>query len=304
MFKGKPINRKGFTLIELLIVVTIISIIAAILFPAFSRVREKARQSACTSNLRQLGLGFMQYTQDNDERFPPGVANITTSSSTKTFGHGWGSQVYPYVKSVGVYDCPNDRMMSGITNPTPPLTRVSYALNTAVVNVSPYGIERALAKFNVPTKTVLLLEVTGNCQAYLNPPSGQEYPAINSANPNDYWSPASPGYEGRMVARTSGLAGGLFATGCTGQRSAANCTVGTAGALFHDDEGWHSGGANYLLADGHVKWYRGTQVSSGYNADFATDPQDMGISAARAAGTTHMGTPTQAGAFQVTFSPT
>ncbi len=60
--------RRAFTLIELLVVIAIIAILAAILFPVFAKAREKARQSSCQSNVKQLGLAFMQYTQDYDEK--------------------------------------------------------------------------------------------------------------------------------------------------------------------------------------------------------------------------------------------
>jgi len=64
--------RKGFTLIELLVVIAIIAILAAILFPVFARAREKARQTSCLSNVKELGLGLMMYVQDYDECFPYG----------------------------------------------------------------------------------------------------------------------------------------------------------------------------------------------------------------------------------------
>ena len=66
-------RKKGFTLIELLVVIAIISTLAAILFPIFARARENARRASCMSNLKQIGLGFMQYTQDYDEEFPPAL---------------------------------------------------------------------------------------------------------------------------------------------------------------------------------------------------------------------------------------
>lgn len=66
-------DRRAFTLIELLVVIAIIAILAAILFPVFARAREKARQASCSSNLKQLGLAFIQYTQDYDERIVWGM---------------------------------------------------------------------------------------------------------------------------------------------------------------------------------------------------------------------------------------
>ena len=62
--------KKGFTLIELLVVIAIIAILAAILFPVFAKAREKARQTACLSNLKQLGTAMMMYTIDFDDQLP------------------------------------------------------------------------------------------------------------------------------------------------------------------------------------------------------------------------------------------
>ena len=90
-------NRKAFTLIELLVVIAIIAILAAILFPVFSKAREKARQVACSSNERQIGLGILQYVQDYDELFP-GYGYIPMFSFPMA-GNDWTSQIAPYVKS-------------------------------------------------------------------------------------------------------------------------------------------------------------------------------------------------------------
>jgi len=72
-FQTSRARGKGFTLIELLVVIAIIAILVAILFPVFASAREKARQAACTNNLKQVELGILQYLQDNDERFFPTV---------------------------------------------------------------------------------------------------------------------------------------------------------------------------------------------------------------------------------------
>ncbi len=95
-------TRRGFTLIELLVVIAIIAILAAILFPVFAKAREKARQIACISDEKQLGLGFLQYFQDNDERAPffRVVPNTSTDWWTSRMMN-WKDLIYPYVKSGG-----------------------------------------------------------------------------------------------------------------------------------------------------------------------------------------------------------
>lgn len=95
--------RKAFTLIELLVVIAIIAILAAILFPVFARAREKARQTSCASNLKQLGLSLAMYAQDYDGGLPWHCRAIPNDSST-----GWNTQLYPYVRNEELYHCPSD----------------------------------------------------------------------------------------------------------------------------------------------------------------------------------------------------
>lgn len=110
------LNRRGlrgFTLIELLVVIAIISILAAILFPVFARARESARRASCMSNLKQIGLGVMMYVQDYDEMYPKnsyGAGEVLPcpaqpDASCRAF---WPLRIYPYVKSVQVFNCPSD----------------------------------------------------------------------------------------------------------------------------------------------------------------------------------------------------
>jgi len=82
--KTSACYRDAFTLIELLVVIAIIAILAAILFPVFAQVREKARQTSCSSNLKQIGLAVAQYVQDNDESFPIAETNLDFGS----YGNG------------------------------------------------------------------------------------------------------------------------------------------------------------------------------------------------------------------------
>jgi prepilin-type N-terminal cleavage/methylation domain-containing protein/prepilin-type processing-associated H-X9-DG protein len=97
----------GFTLIELLVVIAIIAIIAAILFPVFAQVREKARQSSCASNLKQLVTALAMYAQDNDETMPAEVQAPPINGGNAT-GVPYDRQLAPYVRNDQVYACPSD----------------------------------------------------------------------------------------------------------------------------------------------------------------------------------------------------
>jgi prepilin-type N-terminal cleavage/methylation domain-containing protein/prepilin-type processing-associated H-X9-DG protein len=101
------LKRTGFTLIELLVVIAIIAIIAAILFPVFAQVREKARQSSCASNLKQLTAALAMYAQDYDEMMLAEVTSPPINGGTDT-GVPYDRQLVPYVKSDQVYACPSD----------------------------------------------------------------------------------------------------------------------------------------------------------------------------------------------------
>ena len=94
-------KHKGFTLIELLVVIAIIAILAAILFPVFAKAREKARQISCLSNLKQLGLGFIQYIQDNDSTFP-----ASTASNSNVNALTWDAQSLPVCQVHGRIQVP------------------------------------------------------------------------------------------------------------------------------------------------------------------------------------------------------
>lgn len=107
-------KSSGFTLIELLVVIAIIALLAAILFPVFARARENARRSSCQSNLKQIGISMIQYTQDYDESLPSIFYGGTN-------GTRWFQVINPYLKSSQVLLCPSD-----VKNPA---DNVSYAIN-------------------------------------------------------------------------------------------------------------------------------------------------------------------------------
>jgi prepilin-type N-terminal cleavage/methylation domain-containing protein/prepilin-type processing-associated H-X9-DG protein len=288
-------KTRGFTLIELLVVIAIIAILAAILFPVFAKVREKARQTSCLSNEKQIGLGITQYVQDNDETFPPGES--ATVRGYGWDGYGWASRVYPYIKSTEVFTCPDDPNWSNDRR-----TEMSYAFN---VNLSPldYSDGSTLARMTSPSATVMVCEMTGSLSDLID---GVDM--VNTA------APAWGGNEGDYSSVTNGGDGGgdymqgwaLLATGPMGGRTANNAS--------YNNTGLHTDGSNFLLADGHVKWLRGSSVSAGgtpfhattATADATTCQQDAckwswgGGLAGNAAGTAELG---YGNSWQVTFSP-
>jgi prepilin-type N-terminal cleavage/methylation domain-containing protein/prepilin-type processing-associated H-X9-DG protein len=107
-------SRVGFTLIELLVVIAIISLLAAILFPVFARVRENARRASCQSNLKQIGLALIQYTQDYDETLPSMSFGPDSGPSDATARYKWMDAIYSYVKSEQVFDCPSGRGLGDV----------------------------------------------------------------------------------------------------------------------------------------------------------------------------------------------
>ena len=100
--------RAAFTLIELLVVIAIIAILAAILFPVFARARENARKTSCLSNLKQIGLGLLQYSQDYDEQMVQKQYGGEDWSSVSPDRHKWMDCIFPYVKSEQIFVCPSD----------------------------------------------------------------------------------------------------------------------------------------------------------------------------------------------------
>jgi prepilin-type N-terminal cleavage/methylation domain-containing protein/prepilin-type processing-associated H-X9-DG protein len=116
--------KKAFTLIEILVVLAILSILAALLFPVLARARENARRSSCQSNLKQIGLGIMQYAQDFDETFPILVGGDSSFSSDG----GVFAILQPYVKNTQVYQCPSEPYPPGTLDVSPWLY-VDYQYN-------------------------------------------------------------------------------------------------------------------------------------------------------------------------------
>ncbi|MFN3651589.1 MAG: prepilin-type N-terminal cleavage/methylation domain-containing protein [Armatimonadota bacterium] len=157
--------RRGFTLIELLVVIAIIAILAAILFPVFAQARDKARSTACLSNMRQLGSALQMYLQDYDETFHKG-ANMRGMPAMNGFGanskiDGWDNWPWfygPYVKNVGVFDCPTS------PDDTYELTRTNwgndgnYAYNYSGLTRDEGTPPRILAELDDPSGTFVFFD--------------------------------------------------------------------------------------------------------------------------------------------------
>ena len=156
------VHRRGFTLIELLVVIAIIAILAAILFPVFSRAREKARTASCLSNVKQLMLAVLQYTQDYDERFPteyprpPGM----------TEGVRWIVMLDPYIKNRQIWVCPSWQQQPWHWCPGGPNALVStYQFNFQMTGprVGSQRIGLSLARVKHPAEKCLIKESQQYC---------------------------------------------------------------------------------------------------------------------------------------------
>jgi len=149
-------DRRGFTLIELLVVIAIIAILAAILFPVFARARENARKNSCLNNLKQIGLGAMQYMQDYDETYPRATddRDLNTAAS-------FVALLNPYTKNTKIWRCPSSNMTSSIAGES-----CSYFYN----GVFSYNRTVAMAQVQAPADIALFWEFNeARSRTYLRP---------------------------------------------------------------------------------------------------------------------------------------
>ena len=221
-------RRSGFTLIELLVVIAIIAILAAILFPVFAKAREKARQTSCLSNLKQIGLGILQYVQDYDERFPISRGRYTADPNVPR-GY-WIFAIMPYVNNEQVFECPSDNSPTSATWGGHTI-RASYGYNLCLpgYGYSSYHANRANVTDPAhplwdPLKLGKVNNVTAMwmaCDCYITYPYSLTHLRITVGGNPWYSSPAGPE---------------------------------------------HNGGLNFVFVDGHSKWLPGRSWVQSYNS--------------------------------------
>jgi prepilin-type N-terminal cleavage/methylation domain-containing protein len=227
------VRRRAFTLIELLVVIAIIAILAAILFPVFAQAREKARQTACTSNMKQVSSAAIMYAQDYDEVLPfqgnPANLRADIGNYTSSPFAVWINGLQPYVKNAGVWVCP-----SSVKHPTVP----PVAPNDTNYWINGHASGKALAAIPLPADSILFVE-----WKYRLPNTGQR----------PYWNGTCP------PATQGGTGSGCPDTWHPNSEWGSNHVVGDA-AQSGIGARANIRGAPYPYVDGHVKFMRTSQV--------------------------------------------
>ncbi len=172
MIPGWNSRRHAFTLVELLVVIAVIALLAAILFPVFAQAREKARQTSCLSNLRQLGTGMSMYFQDYDDRYPI-VPCLELNGTTVLEITG---QLYPYLKNCQILICPSaaDKVVGAVwpcAGNVPLRCPTNYGFNAGQDGTwSLRG--KSLAAIEEPVRTVMVADAWAKLQVMKGQPVG------------------------------------------------------------------------------------------------------------------------------------
>lgn len=246
----KTSGWRGFTLIEILVVVAIISVLAAILFPVFARARENARRAACLSNMKQLGLGIMQYAQDFDESFP--YHGNTTSgfngydSAANAYYFATNAQagrpnclgsLFPYVRSWEIYRCPSVSLAYA------PAAANGYEVN-GINDTTYYG--NAVAFPSPPESVRRLASISRTAELIIMQETGTRF--------------------GAAIMRPARYPAGYL------QWHLVEATFN--GPVQETCSNNHFEGGNLLYADGHARWRKFTALRS---SAFGLTPDDAYI---------------------------
>jgi prepilin-type N-terminal cleavage/methylation domain-containing protein/prepilin-type processing-associated H-X9-DG protein len=274
-------RHRGFTLIELLVVIAIIAILAAILFPVFAKAREKARQTSCLSNARQLAIACLSYAQDYDETMPMAYYYLNGANSSGGYMQ-WTGLVDPYCKSAQLFVCTQNKSGGlaptnfttppvepppGQTPQTPGLMDIQVPRLTYIANemlmprkktgaINQYVVR--LAALDAPASEILVAEMTESIFA-IGGTSGLGGTAYKSHRPtNGVCYGDGSIYNGETYPTGTPVraltAAEARAAIDAGKALTAPATADYGHHIAYISDDLHHGGANYIFADGHAKW--------------------------------------------------
>ena len=299
-----PTNSRirGFTLIELLVVIAIIAILAAILFPVFQKVRENARRTSCASNMKQIALAWIQYSQDYDETtvspYRYGYVIYSGTAPNYTYSNALDSYLKrAQVGSSNVWVCPDQNTLPPATFATPSNAYLSfvksYAMNTFLVGTGPTctsGCKSPIIRITDPdsfyprvsdealvySKTPSTTPAVGSGGAptdktlyYMNIPINQA--RINSPANTCliFETPPEDGSQGDYAGSTNNCGSWMMVKGFW--NNAANATTYLKYPYDTPDQTYHAGMSNYAFCDGHVK----TRLPETQGYDVTQDPNQI-----------------------------
>lgn len=244
-------NRpNAFTLIELLVVIAIIAILAAILFPVFAQAREKARQTSCLSNTRQIAMAIAQFSQDHDEYLPKAFFNDVVNGDTgMPWNTGWDAAIFPYIKNTQVFQCPSDsNERSYVSTSADPNRRspaegqrffTSYRLNASDQPNGPWDPTN-LSDLDRPADAILVTESVPGVAG--DNPDGDNWNQLAS------WEGDNRGFVCRSFTNNTGFDRHISKVQGRGRQTWTVNGPEPISASQRD-----LGMANYVFADGHAK---------------------------------------------------
>ena len=279
-------KRNGFTLIELLVVIAIIAILAAILFPVFAQAREKAKQTSCLSNMKQIGLSLIMYAEDYNQNLPSAYYYLNGANSDGGYMH-WSGMIMPYVKNEKIFVCPSNPF--GGFAPTcydPSVTsapdfqtpknasqdiqaeRMTYTPNELLMPRKKYATVMQstvnLGTLEAPAEEIIIGEYTFAVNR-IQDTSGTGGDAIKSHRPFSAVTTAGGIFDGEDYGYGIPFGTPIYAVTPEAARAQIQTLIDNPGTTARDQgsdhivylEPWaHNDGANYTFADGHVKWVK------------------------------------------------